>query len=378
MRGRESPPRATAHAEPASRRSTRRCRSARTPRADGRRAHERQRLQGVPRGDARGRWDDCVEIARDADPRRRPPARPLRRLRRPRRRHRHARGRRPRSPPRRTLPIMLDSTEPPVIEAGLEILGGRCVINSVNFEDGDGPESRCARVMPIITEHGAAVVALSIDEEGQARTAEQEGRRRRAAHRRPHRRMGDARERHPRRLPDVHPRHRPGGEPRATASRRSRRIRELKRRHPDVQTTLGLSNISFGLNPAARVGAQLASSCTSASQAGLDAAIVHASKILPMSRIPDEQREVALDLIYDRASRRIRPAAAASWSCSRASRHSRRRGVARGGACRAATRRAAAAPDHRRRAQRPGGRPRRGAGDPRRRSRSSTTRCWPG
>ncbi len=71
-----------------------------------------------------------------------------------------------------TLPIVLDSTEPAVIEAGLEMLGGRCVVNSVNFEDGDGPESRYARIMPIVREHGAAVVALLIDEEGQARTRE--------------------------------------------------------------------------------------------------------------------------------------------------------------------------------------------------------------
>ena len=71
-----------------------------------------------------------------------------------------------------TLPIMLDSTEPAVIEAGLEQLGGRCIINSVNFEDGDGPTSRFARVMPMVREHGAAVVALTIDEEGQARTRE--------------------------------------------------------------------------------------------------------------------------------------------------------------------------------------------------------------
>ena len=76
-------------------------------------------------------------------------------------------------------------------------------------------------------------------------------------------------------------------------------IRELKRRHPDVQTVLGLSNISFGLKPAARVvvNSVFLAECA---RAGLDAAIVHASKILPMSRIPDEQREAALDLIYDR------------------------------------------------------------------------------
>ncbi|GAA3063210.1 hypothetical protein GCM10020000_53220 [Streptomyces olivoverticillatus] len=71
-----------------------------------------------------------------------------------------------------TLPIVLDSTEPAVLEAGLECLGGRAVINSVNYEDGDGPDSRFARIMPLAVEHGAAVVALTIDERGQARTAE--------------------------------------------------------------------------------------------------------------------------------------------------------------------------------------------------------------
>jgi 5-methyltetrahydrofolate--homocysteine methyltransferase len=71
-----------------------------------------------------------------------------------------------------TLPIVLDSTEPAVIKAGLEHLGGRCVINSVNYEDGDGPTSRFAKIMPLVKEHGASVVALTIDEEGQARDAE--------------------------------------------------------------------------------------------------------------------------------------------------------------------------------------------------------------
>ncbi|MFM8843979.1 MAG: homocysteine S-methyltransferase family protein, partial [Actinomycetota bacterium] len=71
-----------------------------------------------------------------------------------------------------TLPIVLDSTEPAVLKAGLEHLGGRCVINSVNYEDGAGPDSRFARIMPLAKEHGAALVALTIDEEGQARSAE--------------------------------------------------------------------------------------------------------------------------------------------------------------------------------------------------------------
>ncbi len=59
-----------------------------------------------------------------------------------------------------------------MLQAGLERLGGRCAINSVNYEDGDGPDSRFAKVMPLVREHGTAVVALTIDEEGQARTAE--------------------------------------------------------------------------------------------------------------------------------------------------------------------------------------------------------------
>ena len=71
-----------------------------------------------------------------------------------------------------TLPIVLDSTEPAVIESGLECLGGRSVVNSVNYEDGDGPQSRFARTTRIAVEHGAALIALTIDEQGQARTPE--------------------------------------------------------------------------------------------------------------------------------------------------------------------------------------------------------------
>ncbi|MCG5466583.1 methionine synthase [Micromonospora sp. MED01] len=197
-----------------------------------------------------------------------------------------------------TLPIMLDSTEPNVVEAGLEMLGGRCVVNSVNFEDGDGPESRYARVMPIVREHGAAVVALLIDEEGQART--QEWKVRVAA----------------RLIDDLTGRWGVDRSdilidaltfPIATGQEETRRdgietieaIREISRRYPGVNFTLGISNISFGLNPAARqvLNSVFLHECV---QAGLTSAIVHASKILPMSKIPDEQRKVALDLVYDR------------------------------------------------------------------------------
>jgi 5-methyltetrahydrofolate--homocysteine methyltransferase len=197
-----------------------------------------------------------------------------------------------------TLPIMLDSTETPVLRAGLEHLGGRCTINSVNYEDGDGPESRFTKTMELVAEHGAAVVALTIDEEGQARTAEKKV------------------EIAERLIDDITGNW--GVDESsilidcltftiATGQEESRRdgietieaIRELKKRHPDVQTTLGLSNISFGLNPAARqvLNSVFLHECQ---EAGLDSAIVHASKILPMNRIPDDQRDVALDLVYDR------------------------------------------------------------------------------
>jgi len=197
-----------------------------------------------------------------------------------------------------TLPVMLDSTEPPVIEAGLERLGGRSVINSVNFEDGVGPGSRIETVMPIVREHGAAVVALCIDEEGQARTAEWKVR---VAERIIDYLTGQWGMAESDILIDTLTFTLGTGqeESRGDGVATIEAIRELKRRHPDVQTVLGLSNISFGLKPVARavLNSVFLAECV---EAGLDAAIVHASKILPMARIPDEQREVALDLVYDR------------------------------------------------------------------------------
>ncbi|MCW8217809.1 MULTISPECIES: methionine synthase [Streptomyces] len=197
-----------------------------------------------------------------------------------------------------TLPVVLDSTELPVLRAGLEKLGGRAVLNSVNYEDGDGPESRFAKVSALAAEHGAALIALTIDEEGQARTVEHK--------------VAIAQ----RLIEDLTTN---WGIQESdilidcltfticTGQEESRKdgiatieaIRELKRRHPAVQTTLGLSNISFGLNPAARVvlNSVFLDECV---KAGLDSAIVHASKILPIARLEQEQVEVALDLVYDR------------------------------------------------------------------------------
>ncbi|MFJ6127614.1 methionine synthase [Streptomyces griseoviridis] len=199
-----------------------------------------------------------------------------------------------------TLPLVLDSTEVPVLRAGLEKLGGRAVINSVNYEDGDGPDSRFAQVAKLAQEHGAALIALTIDEEGQART--------------PEKKVAIAE-----RLIDdltgnwgIHEsdilidtltftictgQEESRGDGIATIEA----IRELKRRRPDVQTTLGLSNISFGLNPAARIllNSVFLDECV---KAGLDSAIVHASKILPIARFDEEEVTTALDLVYDRRS----------------------------------------------------------------------------
>ena len=197
-----------------------------------------------------------------------------------------------------TLPIVLDSTEPAVLKAGLEHLGGRCVINSVNYEDGDGPTSRFAKIMPLVKEHGASVVALTIDEEGQARDADWKLRVAR-------RLIIDLRDNWGMNVGDIlidcltFPIATGQEETRKDGIETIDAIRRLKIEFPEVQTTLGVSNVSFGLNPAARVvlNSVFLHECV---QAGLDSAIVHPSKITPMVRIDERQKQVALDLIYDR------------------------------------------------------------------------------
>jgi 5-methyltetrahydrofolate--homocysteine methyltransferase len=197
-----------------------------------------------------------------------------------------------------TLPIVLDSTEPAVLKAGLEHLGGRCVINSVNYEDSDGPTSRFAKIMPLVKEHGASVVALTIDEEGQARDAEWKLRIAR-------RLITDLRDNWAMNVGDIlidcltFPIATGQEETRKDGIETIDAIRRLKIEFPEVQTTLGVSNVSFGLNPAARVvlNSVFLHECV---QAGLDSAIVHPSKITPMARIDERQKQVALDLIYDR------------------------------------------------------------------------------
>lgn len=197
-----------------------------------------------------------------------------------------------------TLPLVIDSTEPDVIKAALELIGGRPVVNSVNFEDGDGPTSRYARIMPLVKEHGAAVVALTIDEEGQARTRD-------AKVAIATRLITDLTTRWGMSVTDIivdtltFPIATGQEETRRDAIETIHAIKDITTAFPGIHTTLGVSNVSFGLSPAAR---HVLNSVFlhEAVAAGLDSAIVHAAKIMPLKNIPDEQREAALDLIWDR------------------------------------------------------------------------------
>jgi len=197
-----------------------------------------------------------------------------------------------------TAPLMVDSTEAPVIETALSWIGGRAVINSVNLEEGDAEGTRLDSFLTLAKEFGAAVVCTCIDEEGQARTADWKVRAARAIH-------DIAVERYGLRPEDLL--FDPLALPLSTGMEESRRdgietlegIRRIKAELPGVYTVLGLSNVSFGLNPAARqvLNSVFLHECV---EAGLDAAIVHASKILPLAKIDDRAKEICLDLIYDR------------------------------------------------------------------------------
>ncbi len=197
-----------------------------------------------------------------------------------------------------SVPLVLDSTEPEVLESGLRWLGGRAMLNSANLEDGDGEGSRGDRVFRLAKEFGAAVICLLIDEEGQARDVEWKMR---VAHR-----IHDlAVNRYGLEAEDLvfdaltFPLSTGDEDLRKDAINTIEAIRRIKTEIPGAKTTLGLSNVSFGLKPAARhvLNSVFLHECQ---QAGLDSAIVHVAKILPLSRIPDEQRDVCLDLIWDR------------------------------------------------------------------------------
>ncbi len=197
-----------------------------------------------------------------------------------------------------TAPVVIDSTEPEVMEAALERLGGRCVLNSANLESGEGPESRLDRVFSLARIHGAAVICLLIDERGQARDVEWKME---VAHRL----HTIATEQYGLRSQDLifdpltFPLSTGGEDLRQDGIATMEAIRRIKSELPGVATVLGVSNVSFGLKPAARrvLNSVFLHEC---SDAGLDAAIIHAGKMTPLHAIDDDHIKVCLDLIYDR------------------------------------------------------------------------------
>jgi 5-methyltetrahydrofolate--homocysteine methyltransferase len=194
-----------------------------------------------------------------------------------------------------TAPLMIDSTQVDVLEDALKYLPGRSIINSINLEDG---EEKFDAVCSLAVEYGAMVVALTIDEEGMAKTAE----RKLAIAARMHERCTKVHG-----IPSEAILYDPLTFTIGSGDEDSRKagietlagIRLIKEQIPKARTILGLSNISFGLQPYAR---QILNSVflAEAIQAGLDACIVHHKKILPMHKIEEALRKVTLDLIYDR------------------------------------------------------------------------------
>jgi 5-methyltetrahydrofolate--homocysteine methyltransferase len=192
------------------------------------------------------------------------------------------------------LPVVIDSTEPPVIEEALQLLGGRAVINSINLEDGPG---RAEGVLQLCKQYGAAVIALTIDEQGMAKTAERKLAVARriydlAIHKytlRPHDLIFDAL---------TFTLGSGDEEFRRAGMETLEAIQRIKEEFPGVHTLLGVSNISFGLSPHVR---HVLNSVFLhyAIEAGLDMAIVHAGKITPLYKVEERGRELCRQLIFD-------------------------------------------------------------------------------
>ncbi len=192
-----------------------------------------------------------------------------------------------------TLPLMLDSTEWEKMEAGLKVAGGKCILNSTNYEDG---ESRFYQVLDLAKKYGAGVVIGTIDEEGMGRTAEKKFQIAKRAYYaaieygiNPYEIFFD---------PLALPISTGIEEDRENGKATIEAMRRIRQELPECHILLGVSNISFGLNPAAR---QVLNSVFlhEAMQVGMDGAIVSANKILPLAKIEPEYQQVCRDLIYD-------------------------------------------------------------------------------
>ncbi|MGI8469091.1 MAG: methionine synthase [Pyrinomonadaceae bacterium] len=192
------------------------------------------------------------------------------------------------------IPLMLDSTEWEKMEAGLKLAGGKCILNSTNYEDG---EPRFLRLLELAKEYGAAVVVGLIDETGMARTAEDKIKIARRAFKQA---TGFGIEAHdiffdPLALPistGIE-------EDRRNAAETIESIKQISAEMSEANIILGVSNVSFGLNPASRIvlNSIFLHECV---EAGMNSAIVNASKILPLNRFNEHEIDVALELIYDR------------------------------------------------------------------------------
>jgi 5-methyltetrahydrofolate--homocysteine methyltransferase len=193
------------------------------------------------------------------------------------------------------IPLMFDSTEWQKMEAGLQHAGGKSILNSTNYEDG---EPRFAKVIDLAKKYGASVVIGTIDEQGMARTAEGKFQIARRAYEQATKELGIPAD-------DIFfdalalPISTGIEEDRRNAVETIEAIRRIKTELPGVFTILGVSNVSFGLSPASRIVLNSVF-LHEAVTAGLDSAIVNASKIEPLNRIEERQLKVALDLIYDR------------------------------------------------------------------------------
>ncbi|HVN47796.1 MAG TPA: methionine synthase, partial [Bacteroidota bacterium] len=193
-----------------------------------------------------------------------------------------------------TLPLMIDSTEPPAMEEALQHIAGKAIVNSVNLEDG---EKKFERVVTLCRKYGAAVVALTIDEQGMAKTAEQKLA---VAKRLHHLAVNKYGMKSHDMIVDALTFTLGSGDEefRKSAIETLKAIRIIKKELPDVHISLGVSNVSFGLWPVAR-NVLNSVFLHYAVEAGLDMAIVHASKIQPLYKIDEHGRELARQLIFD-------------------------------------------------------------------------------
>lgn len=193
-----------------------------------------------------------------------------------------------------TLPLMLDSTEWEKMEAGLKVAGGKCILNSTNYEDG---EERFCKVVSLAKQYGAGIVIGTIDEEGMARTADKKFEIASRAYKQATEELG---------MPASEiffdtlalPISTGIEEDRQNAAATIESIHRIKKAMPETHILLGVSNVSFGLNPASRIVLNSVF-LHEAMKVGMDSSIVHASKIVPLNRIPERELEVARQLIFD-------------------------------------------------------------------------------